>query len=121
MSGQFNFTNANQRRALEQGSRFQHQLTLKETDVGPAIDITGWTWEMQIRKKVDDPAILTLTDGAGITIVDATNGIIEIDVSSSATDSLEAGTYKYDLEYTTGGETVRLLEGDVEITAQITK
>jgi hypothetical protein len=122
MSGHFNFTNANQRRALEQGSQFKHQLTLKETTDGPPIDITGWTWEMQVRKRTDDPAILTLTsDGNGIDIIDATNGIIEINVSSADTEALEPGTYKYDLEYTATGETVRLLEGDVEITAQITQ
>jgi hypothetical protein len=122
MSGQFNFTNANQRRALEQGSQFKHRLTMQESETGPPIDITGWTWEMQIRKRVDDPAILTLTsDGNGIDLIDETNGIIEINVSSADTEALEPGTYKYDLEYTNGTETVRLLEGDVEITAQITK
>lgn len=121
MSGRFNFTNDNQRRALEQGSQFKHQLTLKETTTGPPIDITGWTWEMQVRKKPDDTVVLALDQTDGIDIIDATNGIIEINVSSANTESLEPGVYRYDLEYTNSGETVRLLEGDIEITAQITK
>lgn len=120
MSGQHNFTNANQRNALEQGSRFNKKLTLKESTTGPVIDITGWTWEMQVKKKVGGTAILTLTDGDGITVTDATNGELEIDIPSADTESLSPGTYKYDLEYTTGGETTRLLEGDIEVTAQIT-
>jgi hypothetical protein len=121
MSGQHNFTNANNRQALEQGSQFKRQLTFKESETGPAIDITGYTFQMQVRKRVGDPLVIEASTANGkITNTDEPNGVFEIDISSADTESLAAGTYKYDLEYTVSGETNRLLEGDFEVTAQVT-
>ena len=48
--------------------------------VGVPIDITGWTFRIQFRYKGKTGKVaLDVTDGSGITIVDAVNGIIQLD------------------------------------------
>ncbi len=120
MSGAFNFTNANNRQALEIGSRFLRSLTFEDS-TGTGIDITGYTFQMQVRKRVGGTLVLEASTSNGrITITTALDGEFDIDIPSSVTDLLAAATYKYDLEYTIGGEVTRLMEGDIEVTSQIT-
>lgn len=64
------------------------------------IDITGYDFRMQVRDGFGSGATLILdlkVSTGGIIIVDATEGIIEINVSKTVMAMKTAGKYKYDL------------------------
>lgn len=105
----------------EQGATFQLMLTWRDGS-GNAVDMTGFTGKMQVRKsKGAADALLTLTtdpDG-GIEFNDA-GGILLIITSEQTTD-LDEGQYVYDLEINTGSTIVRLLEGAFVVNGEVTR
>lgn len=99
---------------------FQVTITQTVSDVTTPIDLTGYTLRLQIKKCADDEtAIVDLTNGSGITLTDAANGIATID-GFNVPDVF--GTYVYDLQYTTaGGQTTTYLVGTVTIEKDVTR
>lgn len=82
-----------------QGEDFNWPITYKDQD-GDAVDLTGYTAAMQIRKTPlsEDPPIVDLTTENGGISIDGENGIITIIISNSITASLDAPLKcKYDL------------------------
>jgi hypothetical protein len=82
-----------------------------------AIDLTGGSAEMVIRKSIPgSPAALTLTSdvGGGLTITPE-DGSILIQITRSQSAAL-SGRYVYDLHYTSAGDQrLRLLEGSANV------
>ena len=105
----------------EQGATFNLVLTWRNPDQSP-IDVTGYTAKMQVRvSKSDSTAVLTLQTGSGITL-GGTAGTITLNASATATNSLDAGTFVYDLELTSSNGTVtRLIEGSFTVSGQVTR
>ena len=103
-----------------QGSTFNLDFTI-DTD-GTAWNLAGYTAAMQVRKATtSSTALLSLTEGSGITFVEAT-GSVAVSVSASTMSSLPAGTWVYDLELTAPNGTVyALLAGKFTINAEVTK
>ena len=93
-----------------------------EDDPAAPIDLTGYDVRMQVRESITSPTpLLTLGLGDGIT-VDAPEGEILLAVSD---DDTAAWTWRYgiyDLEIESpGGDTTRLLKGEVEVSAEVTR
>lgn len=105
---------------IEQGATFA--LTLTYTDANnAAINLTGYSARMQLRKNInDDTAIVSLTDGAGITLGGAT-GTIEISIDANATAGLTATEGVYDLELVSAGVVTRLLNGTYTVSREVTR
>jgi len=84
-----------------------------------AIDLTGGSFRMMIKKhKRDTIAAVSLTDGSGITVTDAVNGVWEID---DQVIDIDEGKYYYDVEYTyPSGIIATYLSGFIEIIQDIT-
>jgi hypothetical protein len=88
---------------------------------GTAVDLTNYSAAMQVRENANAPvAVFSLTNGSGITL-GGTAGTIGINISATAMASATAGFYAYDLELNSGGEVTRLLQGNFEIVAEVTK
>ena len=100
-----------------------------ETQNGEPLDLTGLTLTLTIRSYDDDPngAVLTVvsgpTSGNRIQIVDSVNGTFRIWVNeatiiafprSSATTN-EATDFRWQLQYTTGGNDFRLAFGYLRV------
>lgn len=86
------------------GSKVSRQVTWKPG--GVAFDFTGVDVNLLIsKKKGQDTPDLTLTVGSGITLVDAVNGIIRIDITKAQALNLE-GLYQYDLKLDTDGDLI---------------
>ena len=110
---------------LEQGATFDKTLTWQDssTDPATAINLTGYTAKMEIRKKYTDAAAqVTLTHASGITLGGAA-GTIRIILSNTFTSSLPADfSGVYDLELTSGaGIVTRLVQGSVSVSPEATK
>jgi hypothetical protein len=87
-----------------------------------AVNLTGYTARLQARIDVDETdTILSLTTGAGITLGGAA-GTISLDQTATQTALLPKGEYVYDLELqSSGGIVTRLLQGELNISAEVTR
>jgi hypothetical protein len=113
MAGAYNFT-------IEQGATFNLLMTWRIDNV--AVNLTGYTARLQARIDVDETdTILSLTTGAGITLGGAA-GTISLDQTATQTAVLPKGEYVYDLELqSSGGIVTRLLQGELNISAEVTR
>ena len=113
MAGQYNFT-------IEQGATFNLLMTWRIDNV--AVNLTGYIARLQARIDVDETdTILSLTTGAGITLGGAA-GTISLDQTATQTAVLPKGEYVYDLELqSSGGIVTRLLQGELNISAEVTR
>lgn len=113
MAGSYNFT-------IEQGATFNLLMTWKIDNV--PVNLTGYTARLQARIDVDETeTILSLTTGAGITLGGAA-GTITLDQTATQTAVLPKGEYVYDLELqSSGGVVTRLLQGELNISAEVTR
>ena len=113
MAGSYNFT-------IEQGATFNLLMTWRIDNV--AVNLTGYTARLQARIDVDETeTILSLTTGAGITLGGAA-GTITLDQTATQTALLPKGEYVYDLELqSSGGVVTRLLQGELNISAEVTR
>jgi hypothetical protein len=104
---------------IDQGADFAFAITWRDP-AGDPVDLTGFSAAMQIRKAYDSPdAMVSLTDGAGITLGGAL-GTIELAIAAADTQDLETGVW--DLELTAGGgEVTRLLQGKAVVSPQVTR
>ncbi len=86
------------------------------------VNITGYTAKMQMRSYPDNAtAVLTLTtENGGITITGAT-GNIDLHATATQTGAINQGPYNYDIEIYSGASVTRVVQGQVEVSAQVTR
>ena len=102
---------------IDQGTSFNVQVTLEGGD-GGSFDLTGYSVSAQIRRTY---ASLTSVS-FDASIENAASGIISLSLSSTTTNAMKAGRYVYDVEVVSpGGSVSRVLEGQVEIFAGVTR
>jgi tRNA threonylcarbamoyladenosine modification (KEOPS) complex Pcc1 subunit len=107
---------------IEQGATFYQPLVWKDGN-GALVNLTGYTARMQIRKTVkSDTTILSLTTENGRITLGGAAGTILLQVSATDTAALVACCGVYDLELqASNGNVVRLLEGEIEISKEVTR
>lgn len=81
------------------------------------IDISGYSARMQIRGRGDIVAELTTANGS-IVIEDDT---IKLTMSDAVTSTMSSVFMVYDLEIYTSAEVIRLIEGSVIVSPNVTK
>ncbi len=93
----------------------------RSTPAAP-VNLTGYDVRMQVRESVTSPTpLLSLTIGGGIT-VNAAAGEITLKVADSTTASWAWRYGLYDLEIESpSGDTTRLLKGEFEVNAEVTR
>jgi hypothetical protein len=86
------------------------------------ININGYTAQMQMRSSATSPtAVLTLTtQNGGITLTGAT-GNIALHATAAQTGAINQGPYDYDIELYSGASVIRVVQGQVEVSAQVTR
>lgn len=95
---------------INKGSTFYRTFTWTD-EAGTPIDITGWTIQADVRKSVSGAYIFSL----GASITDGASGAFQFLISDETTDTLQAGSYKYDVvfEKTDGTRTDPVIGGHV--------
>lgn len=103
----------------DQGSTFQWDITVYDTDGTSLLDLSGYTVRSQIRKKFSDT---NPSETFTITYPDAVNGVVRLSLSATETAALARGRYYYDVELVDGvGKVVKLYKGNFIIYAEATK
>jgi hypothetical protein len=109
MSGKYNIV-------ADQGATFNLNFTIA-TD-GVALNLTGYTFAMQVRRSSNSSTALLNITSATMTSV----GTVAVTVSAATMNDVPAGRWVYDIELTSsGGEVTRYLEGRFIVKAQVTQ
>ena len=108
--------------SISQGATYSYGLTLADAS-NTAINLTGCTIASQIR---DTPASSTILATFTVVITNATAGTVSLTLSATQTAGLMATPdgyyYAHDVLLTRAdGSIIRVLEGAVEVTAQVTR
>lgn len=103
---------------LHQGATFNRTIEVKDEN-GSAVDITGYTFASQIRTSALSGTVAgTFT----ITITSASAGRVTMTMTAANAALVPAQQCVYDLEMTQdSGDVVRLLEGYVNVIANVTR
>jgi hypothetical protein len=112
--------------AIEAGAKLARTFLYKDAD-GVAVPLTGKSGRMQMREDPENPTILhEMTTANGGLIFEAAAVVGQIEMYIGATDT-EAFTFSkacYDLEVVDDGDpddVIRLLEGDVTVSPNVTR
>lgn len=101
---------------IDQGTTFELDLNVSSAD-GSAKNLTGYTVAGQMRKSYYSTTYTAFTAN----ITDATAGQLEITLTAAQTSALKAGRYVYDVEITNSSETLRVVEGIITVTPEVTR
>lgn len=103
-----------------QGADWDRTFTV--TQGGSALNLSGYSAAMQVREAADSTAyLLSLTNGSGITL-GGTAGTITVAITATQSSAVNAGSYAYDLELTSGaGQVTRLLQGGFTVSGNVTR
>jgi hypothetical protein len=116
---------------IEQGATYQIELQYKDSNNTP-IDLTGYSGRMQIRPSIGSPtSYLYLSsslqpDGTGLNfsgsngITSPVSGNIGIYISAATSSALTFNQAVYDLEIQSGSYVTRLLQGNVQLSKEVT-
>lgn len=105
---------------IEQGATF-NLVFLYQDENGAAINLTGMTARMQLRRTYNSPtALISLTTENSRITIDALLGKITLNIDAVTTATL-TGSGVYDLELVNGSNVSRILEGSYKICAEATK
>jgi hypothetical protein len=105
---------------LEQGATFNTSLTLNDVS-GGLLNLTGYTASSQMRKSYySSNAAATFSVSTGTY---PSNGVITMSMTSSNTANIIPGRYLYDvyIKDNNSDNRIRVLEGIVTVTPQVTK
>lgn len=100
------------------------QWTIVNGTTSVPVDITGSTIRMQIREKINSPAILIelTTANNRIRLTDATNGVFQLYLTDAETSALGFKTGVYDIEIKLfNNEVERFVEGVVIVHPEVTR
>jgi hypothetical protein len=88
------------------------------------VNLTGCTAALQLRSLPNDPtAALTLTTANGGITITALTGEIAVSATATQTRAIDEGYYYYDLEVTNtaSGVVTRIAQGQILVSAEITR
>ena len=101
---------------IDQGSDFVTEIQVASA-TGDDADLTGYTFAAQLRKTYASTTYTAFT----ASVVNASQGIIKIELSNAQTLALKAGRYVYDVEATLSGVITRIVEGQITVTPGVTQ
>lgn len=108
---------------LNQGSKFEQPLVVR--DNGVTVDLTGYAARMQIREYKDsEDLLLELTTDNNRIAITPTLGLVTLVVPGAVTAALDFGDAFYDLEIVEpepGAEPIRIMEGRVSLSREVTR
>jgi len=93
-------------------------VVLPKNSDGSAFDLAGYTADFYIATSRGDNPTFSVEANA---VVDSTNDIVTCTILPSIGSTLDAGTYVYDVEITSGPTVVyTLITGTITVTEQVT-
>ena len=84
-------------------------------------NLSGYTFALQARETPSGPAVVDLSMGSGITLVDAPNGVFRVVVAAAVTAAWSWDEALYDLRATDAGGAVSYpVTGRIYVTSPVT-
>jgi hypothetical protein len=117
---------------IQEGATFNLQINWTDSE-GTPIDLENYHARMQIRPNVDSDVILLelssslSEDGSGILLngingdIAYSSGSIGIHIAANTTETLKFSEASYDLEMVQDEVVIRLLEGRVKLSKNVTR
>lgn len=104
------------------GDSFLITITFKATDGTTPIDVTNYTFRMEVREEdTDDGPNPTLSaDQCVITVINGTAGQVRVEVDKSDMATVVGGTYVYDIQATVGQNTTTWVTGSFTVNEDVT-
>ena len=103
---------------IDQGSDFALDLIIKQS--GSALNLSNYSGRAQLRTSVLASSVsATFT----VSVTDAANGALKMQLPAATSTGLAAGQYVYDLEIFTSADAIvkRIVGGSVTITPEVTR
>ena len=114
-AGIYNFT-------IEQGATFERSFRYKNAD-GTAFDLQGQSFgaRLQIKDRIGGTSIayFSTSDGGSDLTISDTN-LISLVITSTVTTDMDFETAVYDLEIFSASKVIRLLQGKVKLSKEVT-
>lgn len=105
---------------LEQGSTFGLTITYKDSN-GTAINLTGYTARMTLRRNYEDSSLIDLTTENGRIALGGSAGTVTLSIAAGDTAALPSVEGVYDLELVSGDIVDKLLAGTFTIAREVTR
>jgi hypothetical protein len=117
---------------IEQGATYQVEIQYRDSNNIP-IDLSGYNGRMQIRPSIDSTTVYVALssslnpDGTGLNFSGSngttppTSGSIGIFISATSSSLLTFPAGVYDLEIQSGSIVTRLLQGNVQLSKEVTR
>ena len=105
---------------LEQGSTFGLTITYKDSN-GTAINLTGYSARMQMRRTYEDSALIELTTDNGRITLGGSAGTVTLTIAAGDTAALPSVEGVYDLELVSGDIVDKLLAGTFTVAREVTR
>jgi hypothetical protein len=107
---------------IEQGATLLKPIVWKDS-TGAAVDLTGYTARMQVRRSTSAPDVLIeLSSANGKISISALTGTVTLIFSATTTAAFDWRRGKYDLELVApDGIVTRLVEGEIAVSREVTR
>lgn len=103
---------------LDQGATFSTALDLTNDDNSPK-DLANTSFVAQIRKSYYST---NATANLVVTVEDAANGRVRMEMDAANTANVKPGRYLYDLKMTSNANvSIRVVEGIITVTPQVSR
>jgi hypothetical protein len=99
------------------GDSGRFRLAVTEPDLVTPIDITGGTWDADIRQTEDG----TLVGSFNVVPVAGTTNAVDVILTAELSELLDLPLYVYDVELTIASEVVTLVYGDLTVTKDVSR
>ena len=109
---------------IEQGATFGATISVKNSDLS-AFNLSGYTARGQVRNSYGASGVLlnmAPVIQTGVNNAALISGLIDIDLTATATAALPINEARYDIEiFNAGGDVTRVLKGKAIITPEVTR
>ncbi len=109
---------------INQGEDWSWKWTIKDPETGDPLDISSWTGKGQIRPHAGSSTLYYTWDSGTSNMTLGVDGVVQITVPRATSTGWTWGdtVARYDIELTgSGGKTVRLAEGEVRLSLEVTQ
>lgn len=106
---------------IEQGATFDKSYLWKAGKPLVPVDMTGYTGRMQIRTVVDSVTVLHELSTMNGEITLGSNGIVRMTIPAAITEAFSFTSAVYDLEIIFGSTVIRLMQGTVKLSLNVTR
>lgn len=104
---------------LDQGADFISTINLSDDTSNSSINVSGYSFSSQSRRS---PYSRNVSANIVCTILNASNGFVQLAISAANTSNMKAGPHVFDLFSTdTYGRKEKVLEGIIEVSPRVTQ